>query len=177
MRNSQQDADGVVGEVIFPNTVPPFFPSFVLFARPPKPEEYEHRLAGIQAHNRWLEDFCGRYPERRAGIGQIFLNDIDDAIEDVKWIKEHGLRGGILLPTVPPDVDWIKPLNHPDYDRLWAVCQDLEVPVNCHGGTGLAGVRAGAVVGADHARPRSRTTRGARSCSCCCPACSSGSRS
>jgi predicted TIM-barrel fold metal-dependent hydrolase len=136
MRNSQQDADGVVGEVIFPNTVPPFFPSFVLFARPPKADEYEHRLAGIRAHNRWLEDFCNRFPERRAGIGQIFLNDIDDAIEDVRWIKEHNLRGGILLPTIPPDVDWIKPLNHPDYDRLWAVCEELEVPVNCHGGTG-----------------------------------------
>ena len=95
---------------------------------------------------------ASRYPERRAGIGQIFLNDIDDAIEDVHWIKEHGLRGGILLPTIPPDVDWIKPLNHPDYDRLWAVCEDLEVPVNCHGGTGLAGLRAGAVVGADDDR-------------------------
>ena len=46
-----------------------------------------------------------RVPERRAGIGQIFLNDIDDAIADVSWIKEHGLRGGVLLPTVPPDVE------------------------------------------------------------------------
>jgi predicted TIM-barrel fold metal-dependent hydrolase len=136
MRNSQQDADGVVGEVIFPNTVPPFFPSFVLFARPPKPDQYQRRRAGIQAHNRWLEDFCGRFPRRRAGIGQIFLNDIDDAIEDVTWIAQHNLRGGVLLPTIPPDVDWIKPLNHPDYDRLWAVCQDLDVPVNVHGGTG-----------------------------------------
>ncbi len=136
MRNSQQDADGVAGEVMFPNTVPPFFPSFVLFARPPKPDEYEHRLAGVRAHNRWLVDFCERYPERRAGIGQIFVNDIDDAIEDVHWIKDHGLRGGILLPTLPPDVDWIHQYNHPDYDRLWAVCEDLEVPVHCHGGTG-----------------------------------------
>ena len=58
MRTSQQDGDGVAGEVIFPNTVPPFFPSFVLFARPPKPEEYDLRLAGIRAHNRWLVDFC-----------------------------------------------------------------------------------------------------------------------
>jgi predicted TIM-barrel fold metal-dependent hydrolase len=136
MRNSQQDADGVVGEVIFPNTVPPFFPSFVLFAPPPSAEDYARRRAGIHAHNRWLVDFCGRAPERRAGIGQIFLNDVDDAIEDVRWIKEHGLRGGILLPNIPPDVKWIKPLNHPDYDRLWAVCEDLEVPVNVHGGTG-----------------------------------------
>lgn len=136
MRNSQQDSDGVVGEVIFPNTVPPFFPSFVLFARPPKPEEYELRRAGIHAHNRWLEDFCSRFPERRAGIGQIFLNDVDHAIEDVRWCHEHGLRGGVLLPTIPPDVDWIEPLNHPRYDRLWAVCEELGVPVNCHGGTG-----------------------------------------
>ena len=136
MRNTQQNEDGVVGEVIFPNTVPPFFPSFVLFAAPPKPDDYERRRAGIHAHNRWLVDFCGRFPERRAGIGQIFIHDIDDAIEDVTWCKESGLRGGILLPTIPPDVDWIKPLNHPDYDRLWKVCEDLEVPINCHGGTG-----------------------------------------
>ncbi len=135
-RDRDQLADGVVGEVIFPNTVPPFYPGFVLFAQPPKPDEYEHRRAGIHAHNRWLVDFCGRKPHQRAGIGQIFLNDIDDAIEDATWIKEHGLRGGVLLPTVAPDVTWVKPLYHPDYDRLWAVMQDLEIPVHLHGGTG-----------------------------------------
>ena len=61
-RQSDQEADGVVGEVVFPNTVPPFFPSFVLFARPPMPDEYEHRLAGIRAHNRWLVDFSRPTP-------------------------------------------------------------------------------------------------------------------
>ncbi|MBS1848001.1 MAG: amidohydrolase [Actinobacteria bacterium] len=137
MRNSQQDADGVSGEVIFPNTVPPFFPTFVLFAPPAKPKDYEHRLAGIRAHNRWLVDFCERFPARRAGIGQIFINDIDDAITDVQWIAEHGLRGGVLLPNVSPDIDWIAPIFDRSYDRLWAVCQDLDVPVNIHGGTGF----------------------------------------
>lgn len=137
MRNSQQEADGVVGEVIFPNTVPPFFPSFVLFAGPPAPEDYEHRLAGIRAHNRWLKDFCNEFPERRAGVGHIFLNDIDDAIADAHWIKENGLRGGVLLPPVPPDVKWVKPLYDPEYDRLWKVLEDLELPVNAHGGTGV----------------------------------------
>jgi predicted TIM-barrel fold metal-dependent hydrolase len=136
MRSSQQEADGVVAEVIFPNTVPPFFPSFVLFAGPPKPEDYEKRLAGIRAHNRWLVDFCNEFPERRAGIGQIFINNVDDAIEDAKWIKEHGLRGGVLLPNVPPDAKWVRPLYDPEYDRLWEVLQDLEIPVNVHGGTG-----------------------------------------
>jgi predicted TIM-barrel fold metal-dependent hydrolase len=135
-RQADMEADGVVGEVVFPNTVPPFFPSFVLFARPPEPDEYEHRLAGIRAHNRWLVDFCNAYPVRRAGIGQIFLNDVDDAMDDVRWIKEHGLRGGVLLPNIPPDVKWVAPLYDPLYDPLWALCQELEVPVNAHGGTG-----------------------------------------
>jgi len=108
----------------------------VLFAGPPKPEEYRYRRAGIRAHNRWMVDFCGRRPDSRAGIGQIFLNDIDDAIADATWIKEQGLRGGVLLPTVPPDVTWVKPLYHPDHDRLWAALQDLDIPVHLHGGTG-----------------------------------------
>ena len=135
-RDRDQLSDGVVGEVIFPNTVPPFYPGFVLFAGPPKDDEYAHRRAGIQAHNRWLVDFCARKPAQRAGIGQIFLNDIDDAIADATWIKEQGLRGGVLLPNVAPDVKWVKPLYHPDYDRLWAALQDLDIPVNLHSGTG-----------------------------------------
>jgi predicted TIM-barrel fold metal-dependent hydrolase len=119
-----------------PNTVPPFFPSFVLFAPPPPSDAYEHRLAGIRAHNRWLVDWCNEYPERRAGIGQIFLNDVDDAMADVRWIKDHGLRGGILLPNIPPDVTWVKPLHDPCYEPLWYLCEELGVPVHSHGGIG-----------------------------------------
>ena len=136
VRNEQQEADGVVGEVIFPNTVPPFYPGFVLFAPPPTPEQYELRHAGIQAHNRWLVDFCNAYPERRAGVGQIFLNDVDDAIADAIWIKEHGLRGGVLLPNIPPDCKHVAPLYDPVYDPLWRTLEELEIPVNAHGGTG-----------------------------------------
>ncbi len=135
-RWAEQEADGVVAEVIFPNTVPPFFPSFVLFAQPPKPEDYTHRHAGIQAHNRWLVDFVAEAPERRAGIGQIFTNDIDDAIEDATFIRDNGLRGGVLLPNVPPDCKWVKPLYDPGYDPLWKFLEDNEMPVNVHGGTG-----------------------------------------
>lgn len=130
------ESDGVVAEVIFPNTIPPFFPSFVLFAPPPAAEDYPRRLAGIRAHNRWLADFVAECPDRRAGIGQIFVNDLDDAIADARWIKEHGLRGGVLLPNFGPDITWLKPYFDPYYDPLWAALQDLDIPVNLHGGTG-----------------------------------------
>lgn len=137
IRNADLEAEGIAGEVVFPNTVPPFFPSFVLFVGPPKEKDYEHRLAGVRAHNRWLADFCSRFPERRAGVGQIFVNDVDDAIADVRWCHENGLRGGVLLPNIAPDVDWVKPYIDPYYDPLWSVCEELGVPVTIHGGTGI----------------------------------------
>jgi predicted TIM-barrel fold metal-dependent hydrolase len=130
------ESEGVIGEIVFPNTVPPFFKSSVLICGNPQREDYPLRLEGIRAHNRWLVDWCAEYPERRAGIGLVYLNDIDDAIEDVKWIAAHGLRGGVLLPHVPPDCTHILPLYAPEYDRFWAVCQDLGVVINQHGGTG-----------------------------------------
>ena len=100
-----------------------------------------------------------------AGIGQIFLNDIDDAIDDVHWIKEHGLRGGVLIQAVAPDVDYVKPLYDPVYDPLWKVCEDLGVPVNSHGGTGarLRQVPGSALLFIT----RCRSIRSGRSCSCC----------
>ncbi len=114
MRNGQQDADGVVGEVIFPNTVPPFFPELrVVRARRRSPRSTSTGWRASARTTVGSKTSAVSYPERRAGIGQIFVNDIDDAIEDIKWIKEHNLRGGVLLPTVPPDATWLKPLQPP----------------------------------------------------------------
>lgn len=135
-RISDLEADGVVAEVVFPNTVPPFFPTGTLVSPQPTADNLEHRLAGIRAHNRWLADFCKRHPERRAGIAQIFLNDIDEAIKDITFIAENGLRGGMLLPGVPPDRKDIEPLYSPAYDPIWAACQDMGVIVNHHSGSG-----------------------------------------
>jgi predicted TIM-barrel fold metal-dependent hydrolase len=135
-RMKDLEADGVCAEIIFPNTVPPFYSRAFHISGPPTPEQYRYWRAGIQAHNRWLAEWCQEAPERRAGIGLIHLNDIDDAIEDVRWIAEHGLRGGVLLPIVPDDMKHIKPLYAPDYDRFWAVVQDLGVVMNQHSGVG-----------------------------------------
>lgn len=129
--------DGIVAEVVFPNTVPPFFPSFVLFAPQPTDDNYLRRRAGVHAHNRWLKNWCSDYSDQRAGIGQVFLNNVDDAIEDAIWIHENGLRGGLLLPNIPPDCKHVLPLYDPCYDPFWAVCEERGIPINVHGGTGL----------------------------------------
>lgn len=134
-RNADLDADGVAGEVIFPNTIPPFFPSGSLAAPPPADaNELELRWAGLRAHNRWLADFCAQAPERRAGVGQILLNDLDQAVAEVPRIAELGLRGGVLLPGIPPDCD-LPPLYAEHWDPLWTACEQAGVVVNHHAGS------------------------------------------
>ncbi|TAL00851.1 MAG: amidohydrolase [Rhodospirillaceae bacterium] len=124
------EEQGIVAEVLFPNTAPPFYPSGVITAVGPRtPQEYEYRWAGLRAHNRWLADFCADTPGRRAGLVQVFLENIDDAIAEVRWAKKAGLMG-VLLPS--PHVLKMVNLYYPTYDPLWAVCAELGMPICTH---------------------------------------------
>lgn len=137
-RNRLLESQGVVAEIIFPNTVPPFYPQTQFFVPPPPTtrDEYERRWAGLQAHNRWLVDFCAELPGRRAGVAQVMLDDLDAAVAEVAWSRDAGLTGGILLPGVPPGSHQ-EPLYSPRYDALWAACAERGVPVNLHSGGGI----------------------------------------
>ncbi|MGW9038853.1 amidohydrolase family protein, partial [Streptomyces sp. NPDC055721] len=118
-RLRELEADGIVAEVLFPNTIPPFFPSASLMAPAPTREEYELRWAGLRAHNRWLADFCADAPGRRAGVAQILPNDVDEAVREIRRAKEAGLTGGILLPGAPPG-SGVPELYAEAYDPIWA---------------------------------------------------------
>jgi len=137
-RLQELEADGIVAEVIFPNTVPPFYPKSSLTAQPPTSNaaELELRWAGLRAHNRWLADFCATAPGRRAGIAQILLADVDAAVDEIRWAREAGLTGGVLLPGAPPGTG-LSPLYSPDYDPIWRVCEELGMPVNHHSGSAV----------------------------------------
>ena len=148
IRSTDQNSQGVVGEGIFANTVPPFYRESIVTTTPPKPEEYKLALAGIRAHNRWLKDFCEEDPVRRAGIGVILANDLDEAVKDIAFIAKAGLRGGVLLPLIPPDCTWLKPLYDPAWDRVFAAIQDHDLVMNHHTGQGLLDYGKGAVASA-----------------------------
>ena len=134
-RLAEQYADGVVAEITFPNTVPPFYPTGALLARSPTdPAEFARRKVGLDCHNRWLRDWCGEFPEQRRGLPQIFLEDLDDAIKTLEWAAAEGFKS-FLLPHVAPDID-LPGLWSPYWDRLWATAQDLDLVVTQHGGNG-----------------------------------------
>ncbi|HEX6526267.1 MAG TPA: amidohydrolase family protein [Streptosporangiaceae bacterium] len=135
-RMRELESDGIAAEVLFPNTVPPFFPTSSLGSHKAveNAEDLRRMWAGLRAHNRWLADFCADACGSRAGVFQVMLHDIDMAVSEVRWAVEAGLRGGLLLPGAPPG-SGLPPLYYGDYyGPLWSVCEELQVPVNCHSG-------------------------------------------
>ena len=91
----------------------------------------EHNLAGIRAYNRWLADLCSANPERHAGVALINVDDVSVAVDEIREAKAMGLWGGVLLPTSTAD----NPYYHdPCYEPLWAVCEELDMPLHSHSG-------------------------------------------
>jgi predicted TIM-barrel fold metal-dependent hydrolase len=127
------DGDGIAGEVIYPEGItemnaPPFGAGLSLPSENVMPEL---QWAGARAHNRWLAELVAMAPERRVGVALVpALWDVAEAVREVRWAREHGLRG-ILLPCM-----WGKhaPYHHPKYDPLWAACQDHDMVIHFHSG-------------------------------------------
>ena len=128
------DGDGIAGEIIFPDGItemnmPPFGAGLSL----PTDSRIvpELQWEGARAHNRWLVEFCAMAPDRRAGVALAPICwDVDEAVREIHWIREHGLRG-ILIPSM-----WGRQpaYHHPRYEPIWSACEDLGVVVHLHSG-------------------------------------------
>ncbi len=121
------DADGVAAEVVFPQMVS-FGAGLMQYRNRVAPDQ---NLEGIRAYNRWLADFCKTNPGRHAGVALINVDDIDVTVKEIREAREMGLWGGILLPTHTGEHPFY---HHPRYEPLWAVCEELGMPLHSHSG-------------------------------------------
>ncbi len=133
-RDQELNADGVVGEVIFPDAdavtagaSAPFGAGLGASADIP----IDLLMAGARAHNRWLAELCAQSPYRRAGVAIVPIFDVDAAVAEIVRARDSGLRGGILIPSM-----WqpYEPYHDVKYDPVWAACSELEMPVHVHSG-------------------------------------------
>ena len=128
------DGDGIAGEVIFPDGItemnmPPFGAGLSL----PTDERIipELQWEGARAHNRWLAELCQMAPGRRAGVAIVpMLWDPAEAVKEILWARENGLRG-ILIPSMWGKLD---AYHHPKYEPVWSACEDTDMVVHLHSG-------------------------------------------
>ena len=129
------EADGVVGEVIYPNTLTPFAKGEFNSSHVDKERvDVDLRWEGLRAYNRWAADWVTAAPHRLAAMAQISLHHIDESAAEIRWASDAGLRGGILLPGLPPGSP-LPPYHDPVYDPIWRACDERGMTVNHHGGS------------------------------------------
>lgn len=130
-RLREQDEDGLLAEVLFPNMqVGP------RLWRALKDDDVYR--ASVRAYNDWLaEEYCPVARDRLIGLGVIPWTSLDDALAELERCARLGLKG-VNLGVFPNG----QPLPKPEDDRFWAAAIDMGMPLTVHVGFDRLGPRA-----------------------------------
>ena len=139
-RDKELDADGVAGEVIFPDADAVAGGDVGTVRRRPR----RCRATSIPSCSSpapgpttaGSPSCAPTAPSAAAGVAVVpILDDVDAAVAEIQRARESGLRGGILIPSI-----WAPypPYHDARYDPVWAACQELDMPVHTHSGAAVA---------------------------------------
>jgi predicted TIM-barrel fold metal-dependent hydrolase len=120
--------DGVDAEIIFPNK------GLAMWAT----QDAEFGAAQCRVWNDWAWETFGEYNDVMSPMAAIMTADVNLAIEEIKRVAKIGFRG-VALPCKP--IFGGHDARHPNYnmpifDPMWAVIQDLDLPITFHISTG-----------------------------------------
>ena len=127
------EGDGIAAEIIFCDGIternsPPFGAGLSL---PTKDIVPELQWAGARAHNRWLSELCSHDTNRHFGVAVCpLLWDVEEAVKEVRWVHENGLRG-IMIPLL---TSGFESYHHPKYNPFWEACESLGIAICLHSG-------------------------------------------
>ncbi len=120
LRLQDMDRDGVDATVMYGPIVP------LLIADP------ELRLVCYRAYNDWLAEFCATAPERLIGAGLVPVDDPKTAADEVRHLREAGLRTGMFLAARVE-----LPLWDEAWEPLWEAAAEARIPIGFHLSGGL----------------------------------------
>ena len=121
-------ADGVDCEVLFPNK------GLTIWATP----DPLFSQAMCRVYNDWAWEVFGPFNDRLAPMACIAPGDLDGSIAEIRRCAKLGFRG-LALPCKPV---WGAPnheapnYNLPEFDPLWAVVEEVDLPMTFHVSTG-----------------------------------------
>jgi len=80
-----------------------------------------------RAYHRWMEAYCGKFPGRLGGVILACGRDIKSAVEEIKRWGKSGWAWGVL-----PYAPYGMPLDHPDFEPVWAAAAEHDLAITLH---------------------------------------------
>src|SRR5919109_426378 len=121
-RIKDQDVDGVGAEVLYTTFGMPLF----------RLPDADLQRACFKAYNDWVAEFCSHDRARFHGVGLVSLEDLTAGIQELERCAKLGLKGAQIWGSPPPE----RPFWTEEYDPLWKVAEELQMPLSLHIGTG-----------------------------------------
>lgn len=129
-RLGAMDADGVDYSVLYPTVAGIAGEAFGQISDPAL------ELACVRAYNDWLIDEWTSTSPRFIPQCIVPLWPIEATVAEIRRSIGRGHRG-VIYPSVPMEMRDVPHINEPDYDPIWSVCEELEVPICFHAGGSL----------------------------------------
>src|SRR5262245_65071965 len=96
-------------------------------------EDSELELACVQAYNDWLIDEWAGASERFIPQCIVPVWPPEATVAEIRRSVANGHRG-VVFPALPMDLRDVPHVAEPEYDPVWAVCAELDVPLCLHAG-------------------------------------------
>lgn len=79
------------------------------------------------AYHRWMNDYCGAYPNRIGGVVLCTARNVEASIEEIRRWGGSRWAWGILV-YAPKDM----PLDHPDLEPVWRAAAEHDLAITLH---------------------------------------------
>jgi predicted TIM-barrel fold metal-dependent hydrolase len=131
-RLADLDADGIYAQMLYP--------SVTLAGARTYADDRELQMVCVRAYNEWLVEFCAGSNGRLVGQTIIPTTGVDDAVAELRWGLDHGLKGALIAAY--PDGTYASP--GPANDAFWDLAQESGTPLGVHiGSFTLSGLQGG----------------------------------
>ena len=127
-RIRDNESDGIDAEIIFPNK------GLAMWATP----DPVFANAQCRVWNDWAWEQFGAWPEKMVPVAAVATGDLDGTLAEIERCAALGYKA-LTLPCKPiwggHDVDHVN-YNLPHFDPLWALVEEVGMPVTFHVSTG-----------------------------------------
>jgi predicted TIM-barrel fold metal-dependent hydrolase len=127
-RVKAMNADGVDFTVLYPTLAGFSGETFAALTDP------DLGLACAQAYNDWLLEEWANISDRFIPQCIVPISPVGATVAEIKRAVAKGHRG-VVFPAVPMHLRGVPHINGPEYDPVWATCQDFDIPVCFHAGS------------------------------------------
>ena len=117
-RVKDMDIEGVDVDMVLPSGGIPSFCSL---------DDVALEQAIYQAYHRFLEDYCGPYPDRLTAVLLVSCRDAASSVAEIRRCGKQDWPVGIF-PICPPAMS----LDDPDWEPIWAEAQEYDLTVVIH---------------------------------------------